>query len=209
MIFILLLHAMLSNFEWTPVRLKYTGGDWYNDPSCLPNLAERIREKFNLSVDPREFSMSILQAYESKAPFVFMTGHGGLVFTTEEKRVLRQYLDEGGFLYIDDDYGFDKDIRRVLEEIFPDRPLEPVSSEHIIYKWPYLFPEGLPKIHLHDAKPPEGWGIEIEGRLSLFYTFESNISDGWADFRVHRDPESVREQAIRMGVNIVCYAMTH
>lgn len=200
---------MLSSFNWSLVRLKYNGGDWYNDPSCLENLAFQFNERFDANVDVYEKSMNIAEAVSTKTPFLFMTGHGGLDVTDDEKRLFRLYLEEGGFIYIDDDYGFDGYVRKFISETFPELTFEQVSLEHVIYNWPYNFPDGLPKIHLHDGNSPEGWGIEINGRLSLFYTYESNISDGWADFRVHRDPESAREQAFRMGINIICYAMTH
>ncbi|MBN1150082.1 DUF4159 domain-containing protein [candidate division WOR-3 bacterium] len=190
-------------------RLQYRGGDWYNNPSCLVNLIAEANERLSLDLSTLEISLNIEDALKERTRMVFMTGHGGLEVSEEEKAAFRSYLEQGGFIYIDDDYGFDKDVRDFISETFPDLEFERIPLDHIIYRWPYCFTLGLPKIHMHDGKDPEGWGIEMDGRLCLFYTYESNISDGWVDFRVYRDPEEIREQAFKMGINIISYAMTH
>ena len=190
-------------------RLKYNGGDWYNDPSALFNLAVYFNDEFGMNIDTEQKIVDIDQACVMKVPFLFITGHGEIIFTEEERRIFREYVENGGFVYIDDDYGFNNHVRKEIELIFPDFSLQPISRSHIIYHWPFDFPEGLPKIHHHDGYPPEGWGIEIDGRMSVFYTYESNISDGWADRDVHGDPEKVRETAFKMGVNIISYSMVH
>lgn len=206
-ILILLLTTIISNPDI--VRLEYRGGDWYNDPSCLVNLIKEANERMGMNLSTVEKSLTIEEALQERAGLVFMTGHGGLEVSEEEKEAFRSYIEQGGFIYIDDDYGFDRDVRNFIYETFTDLKFEKIPLDHIIYKWPYPFTQGLPKIHMHDGKDPEGWGIEKDGRLCLFYTYESNISDGWVDFSVFHDPEEIREQAIKMGINIISYAMTH
>lgn len=205
----LLLISISTNDGFYLSRLEYNGGDWYNDPSALPNLVNVINERFEMDISTEENIVDIIQAYDMKVPFIFITGHGEILFTEEERKIFREYIENGGFVYIDDDYGFNNSIRREIELIFPDIPLQPITKAHIIYHWPFDFPEGLPKIHQHDGNSPEGWGIEIDGKLSIFYTYESNISDGWVDRDVHGDPEEVRETAFMMGINIITYSMMH
>ncbi|RKZ21499.1 hypothetical protein DRQ18_04365, partial [bacterium] len=142
-------------------------------------------------------------------PFVFVTGHGNIVFSEEEIKNIRRYLENGGFIYVDDDYGMDEYIRREIMRIFPSRKLVEVPFDHPIYHIFYDFPQGLPKIHEHYKGPPKGYGIFMDGRLALFYTYNTNISDGWADPEVHRDPPLKRELAIKMGINILLYALTY
>ncbi|TET19105.1 MAG: DUF4159 domain-containing protein [Candidatus Cloacimonadota bacterium] len=199
----------LLNGVFSIVRLKYRGGgDWYNDPSIIPNLAEEINERTELQVQTQEFVLTLSDEALFRHPFLFMTGHGNVSFSDEEVRKLRVYLKNGGFLYVDDDYGIDESLRREIKKVFPEKELIEVPYEHEIYHSFYDF-NSLPKIHKHDGKAPKGFGIFMEGRMMLFYTYETNISDGWADPEVHRDLPEKREEAFQMGVNIFVYAVTH
>ena len=191
-------------------RLKYAGGgDWYNDPSAEVNLLKFARQQTGLDADPRyefvEPSSERLFSY----PFIFMTGHGNVVFSPSDGQRLRIYLERGGFLYVDDDYGMDKAFRREIAKVFPGGRLVEIPFSHPIYRSPFNFANGVPKTHEHDNLPPRGFGLFVEGRLALFYTIESNPSDGWVDADVHGDPESVRLEALRFGTNLVMWALTH
>lgn len=190
-------------------RLKYNGGgDWYNDPSAEINLLTFIRNNTLVDTDPRyeyvELSNEALFSY----PLLFMTGHGNVVFSDSEAERLREYLTRGGFLYIDDDYGLDKAVRREMKKVFPDREFVELPFSHGLYSIHFLFPNGVPKTHEHDDKPPQGFGILDRGRLVVLYTFESNPSDGWADPQIHNDLEDVRLEALRFGTNIVVWSLT-
>lgn len=208
-----LLHAQLVEPPQdclTIARLHYQGGgDWYNDPSIIPNLLRFIREHTNLCTADDEIRVTLDDERLFACPILFMTGHGRVRFTPKEAATLRKYLENGGFLYADDDYGMDKYFREEIKKVFPDKQLVELPASHPIYHIVFDFPNGLPKIHEHDGKPAQGFGIFHEGRLVVFYTYETNISDGWADPNVHGDPEPVRQAALRMGTNIVVYALTH
>jgi hypothetical protein len=189
--------------------VKYGGGgDWYQAVTPLPNLLRYVREHTNIDVAPQadvvELSSDRLFTY----PFLFLTGHGNVVFTDEEARRLRHYLENGGFLYIDDDYGLDRYIRREMKKVFPDQEFVELPFNHPIYHIHFTFPNGLPKIHEHDGKPPQGFGLFHNGQLVVFYTYETNISDGWEAPSVHGDPPEKREAALQMGTNILVYALT-
>ena len=189
-------------------RLKYSGGgDWYNDPSAEVNLLNFVRSNIGLDVDPRYEPVEISGESLFSHPFVFLTGHGNIVFNEREVRQLRVYLENGGFLYADDDYGLDKAFRREMKRVFPDRDLVELPLNHGIYKGPFEFPDGPPKIHEHDGKPAQGFGIVHNGRLVVYYTVESNPGDGWADPEVHKDPEAKRLEALRFGANIILWAL--
>lgn len=191
-------------------RLKYEGGgDWYNDPSSELNMLRFLRQHTDIDADVRteefvEVGSEKLFSY----PFVFMTGHGSIRLSDREAQNLRAYCENGGFLYVDDDYGFDKAFRREIKKVFPDRELVELPFDHGIYNVHFDFPNGLPKIHEHDKKAPQGFGIFHEGRLVLFYTYESNLADGWADPDVHKNPEDVRLKSLQMGLNIIVWALT-
>ncbi len=199
-----------SGSKFVIARVKYEGGgDWYNDPSSELNMLRFLRQQTDIDVDVRteqyvEVGSEKLFSY----PFVFMTGHGSISLTDREAQNLRTYLENGGFLYVDDDYGFDKAFRREMKKVFPEKELVELPFSHGIYHVHYDFPNGLPKIHEHDKKPPQGFGIFHEGRLVVFYTYESNLADGWADPDIHKDPEEVRQKALRMGLNIIVWALT-
>lgn len=191
-------------------RLKYSGGgDWYNDPSCIPNLLTFLKSNTNVYVGADEKKVQILDEELFSLPILFLTGHGRIFFAEEEVPRLRKYLTQGGFLYADDDYGMDPYFRKEIQKIFPDKKLVELPPSHPIFQAHFKFPAGIPKIHEHDPGPGRAYGIFHEGRLVVFYTFNTNISDGWADPDVHGDPESVRQEALKMGVNIVVYALTH
>lgn len=187
--------------------LKYKGGgDWYSNPTALPNLIrfcnENIKTKLNEQPETVETGSTDIFQY----PFVHMTGHGNVFFSEEDAENLRNYLISGGFLHIDDNYGMAPFLKKELKKVFPDKELTEIPPTHPIFNIKYKFPNGLPKIHEHDGKPPQAFGIFHEDRLILLFTFESDLGDGWEDPEVHNDPEDVREKALKMGANIVKYA---
>ena len=190
--------------------LKYSGGgDWYGNPTSLPNLAKFCNQNINTKINARTATVEAGSTDLFSYPFVHMTGHGNVVFSDTDVNNLRTYLTSGGFLHIDDNYGMDKYIRREIKKIFPDKELVQLPAGHAIFKGPFSFPQGMPKIHEHDNKAPQAWGIINEGRLVLLYTVESDLGDGWEDPEVHNDPKEVREKALKMGANIVNYAFTN
>lgn len=198
-----------ANSEFVLARLKYHGGgDWYNDPSIIPNLLDFMADNTNVDVGNSEEVVEIMDEDLFSYPIIFITGHGRISFSKEEAARLRLYLTSGGFLYADDDYGMDKSFRKEMEEVFPNQDLMAIPFSHAIYHSHFEFSSGPPKIHEHDGGVPEAYGIFYEGRMVLFYTFNTNISDGWADPKVHNDPLEVRQKALEMGTNIMVYALT-
>jgi hypothetical protein len=192
----------------TIARLQYDGGgDWYVGPSTLPNLLHEIRTRTGVPVAPEPVTVRATDPNLWRYPFLFMAGHGNVRFSDEELVVLRRYLLSGGFLLADDCFGMDESFRREMRRLFPDSELVEVPHDHPIYHSFYSFPEGLPKIHEHGGKPPRGLGIFRDGRLVVFYAYESDIHDGWEDAEVHNDPPELREAAFRMGVNIFMFAI--
>lgn len=205
-IYILLLLPALLQAQEIAV-LKYSGGgDWYGNPTALPNLAKFCNQNISTKINPMTATVEVGSPDLFSYPFIHMTGHGNVVFSDNDVVNLRNYLTAGGFLHIDDNYGMDKYIRKELKKIFPDKDLTAVPASHDIFQGPFRFAGGLPKIHEHDNKQPEAWGIFIEGRLVLLYTLETDLGDGWEDQEVHNDPREVREKALKMGANIVNYA---
>jgi len=192
-------------------RLKYGGGgDWYQGPSTMPNLAQALKERTSVLVQTtKEAAVSADDPEIYKYPFIFMDGHGNVRLTDAEVEGLRRYLTSGGFLFANDDYGMDQSFRREMARVFPDRKLVELPFSHPIYHCFYDFPHGVPKIHEHDGKPPEALGIFDQGRLCVFYDYESDIGDGLEDPEAHGDPPAKREEAIRMAINLVMYAMTY
>jgi hypothetical protein len=191
-------------------RLKYSGGgDWYNDPSAEVNLLRFIGENTNIKVNPEYTFVDISTNDIFSYPVLFITGHGNIVLADAEAERLKRYMELGGFIYVDDDYGIDKSFRREIKKIFDDKNLIELPFNHPIYNIVYDFPNGPPKIHEHDNKPPQGFGIFIDERLVLYYTYESNPGDGWADPNVHNDPPDVREEALKFGTNIIVYALSN
>lgn len=192
-------------------RVKYDGGgDWYNDRSAEVNLLRFIAEKTSIEVRAEFEGVELTNDRLFSFPIIFLTGHGNVSFSATEVDYLRSYLQNGGFLYIDDDYGLDTAIRREMAKVFPEQEFRELPFSHGIYHAFYSFPDGLPKIHEHDGKPPKGFGLtDSSGRLCVFYTWETNPSDGWADPEVHNDPPERREAALKIGTNIILYALTH
>jgi hypothetical protein len=190
-------------------RLHYDGGgDWYANPSSLPNLLRAIRERTRLVTAERERVVRLTDPALGDVPYLYMTGHGNVLFSPEEGRLLRQHLEGGGFLHADDCYGMDASIRREIAKVFPDRPMVEVPLDHPVYHVVYEFPRGLPKIHEHDGLPAQGFGVFLGNRLALYYSYQSDLGDGWEDPDVHHDPEAIREQALRMGVNLFAYVVS-
>lgn len=186
--------------------LKYNGGgDWYGNPTALPNLIKFCNLNINTKIAQKPATVEPGSPDLLSYPFIHMTGHGNVVFSDSEKINLRNYLISGGFLHIDDNYGMDEYIRKELKKVFPNNELVEIPANHAIFQKPYSFPAGIPKIHEHDNKRPQAFGIFLENRLALLYTYETDLGDGWEDPEVHNDPKEVREKALRMGANIINY----
>ena len=187
--------------------LKYKGGgDWYANPTALPNLIEFCNRNINTRLDPKPATVAAGSADIFQYPYVHMTGHGNVFFSDEEAENLRTYMNAGGFVHIDDNYGMEPYLRKELIKVFPDKQLVELGADHPIFKQTYEFPSGLPKIHEHDGKRPQAFGIYEENRLLLLFTYETDLGDGWEDPEVHNDPEDVRLTALRMGANIIEFA---
>lgn len=192
----------------TIARLQYDGGgDWYANPSSLPNVLAAIRERTGIPVALREATVTPLDPGLRDHPYLYITGHGNIRFSAAERTALRAYLEGGGFLHADDNYGLDESFREEMAKLFPDEELTEIPSDHPVFHAVYDFPEGLPKVHEHDGKAPQALGIFRGGRLVVFYSYESDLGDGWEDPDVHDDPPEIREQALRMGVNLFVYVL--
>ena len=187
--------------------LKYQGGgDWYANPTALPNLIEFANREIGTTLEGKPQTVVAGSSDIYRYPFLHMTGHGNVVFTEEQANSLRTYLLGGGFLHIDDNYGMAPYLQKELPKIFPDKELVEIGVDHPIFTGPFEFPEGLPKIHEHDGKRPQALGYFHEGRLVLLFTYEADLGDGWEDPEVHNDPEEIRLKALQMGSNILYYA---
>ncbi|MBW3555204.1 MAG: DUF4159 domain-containing protein [Gemmatimonadetes bacterium] len=194
--------------ELTIAQLQYEGGgDWYANPSGVPNLLAFIGERTGLPVG-RAAQVRLTDPGLRAFPYLYLTGHGNVAFSDAEARALREYLESGGFLHADDNYGLDESFRREIRKVWPDAELVEVPHDHAVYHIFYEFPEGLPKIHLHDGKPAQGLGIFHRGRLVVYYSYESDLGDGWEDAEVHDNPPETRERALRMGLNLFLYALS-
>ncbi len=190
--------------------LKYNGGgDWYANPTAIPNLIEYSNKniKTNISKNPQAVVVDSEDIFNF--PMLFMTGHGNILFSDDDASNLKNYLISGGFLHISDNYGMDKFIRRELKKVFPTLELKEIPHNHPIYNQTFKFSDGMPKIHEHDKKPAQGFGLFYEGRLIVFYDYETDLSDGWEDAIIHNNPKNVREKALQMGSNIIEYAFKH
>ncbi|WP_264564531.1 DUF4159 domain-containing protein [Flavobacterium sp. N3904] len=199
-----------SCFAQEIALVKYSGGgDWYANPTSLPNLIKYCNATINTKINPKPRTVEPSSPDLLSYPFVHMTGHGNVVFSEEDLKNLRNYLLAGGFLHIDDNYGMDQYIRKEIKKIFPNNDLVEIPASHPIFQKPFPFPNGLPKIHEHDGKRPQAFGIFIENKLVLLYTFECDLGDGWEDPEVHNDPIDVREKALKMGANIINYIFTN
>lgn len=187
--------------------LKYKGGgDWYSNPTALPNLVKYCNDNIDTNINESVQTVEAGSTDIFQFPFLHMTGHGNVFFSNDDAENLRNYLISGGFLHIDDNYGMEPYITKELKKVFPNSELIEIPKNHEIFSTAYEFPNGLPKIHEHDGKAPQAFGIFHENRLVLLFTFESDLGDGWEDQEVHNDPEDVREKALKMGANIIKYA---
>ena len=213
-IFILLFITVLISSQvktgFQIARLKYNGGgDWYNDPSAEVNLLNYVANNTNIKTISEYKFVELGSDEMFSYPFLFLTGHGNIVLSSDEAAKLRRYLLNGGFLYVDDDYGLDNAFRREIKKVFPEKELVELPFNYGLYNCLFQFNFGPPKTHEHDNKPPQGFGIFIDGRLAVYYTYESNPSDGWADERVHNNTREKREEALKFGTNLVVWALSN
>lgn len=205
-IYLVFLLFSFAAFSQEIALVKYSGGgDWYANPTSLPNLIKYCNANINTKIKPKPATVVPSSPDLFSYPFIHMTGHGNVIFSNAEGNNLRNYMTSGGFLHIDDNYGMDQYIRKEIKKIFPSNDLVEIPANHQIFQKPYLFSSGLPKIHEHDGKRPQAFGIFIENRLVLLYTFECDLGDGWEDSEIHNDPADVREKALKMGANIINY----
>jgi hypothetical protein len=202
--------AAMAQIPIKLAKLKYGGGgDWYANKTALPNLIEFSNRELNINIAPEEDVVEAGSRDIFLYPYVYMTGHGNVVFSEADAANLRKYLIGGGFLHIDDNYGLDKFIRIELKKVFPELELVELPFTHPIYHQKFNFPKGLPKIHEHDGKPAQGFGLLYQGRLVVFYSYECDLGNGWEDRRIHNDPEEKRQQALQMGCNLLSYCFTN
>lgn len=199
-----------NGFSQEVAVLKYGGGgDWYSNPTALPNLVRFCNDNIDTNIDESIATVEVGSVDIFQYPFLHMTGHGNVFFSADEAENLRNYLLSGGFIHIDDNYGMEPFITKELKKVFPDKDLIEIPKSHPIFNVVFNFPNGLPKIHEHDGKAPKALGIFEENRLVLLFTFESDLGDGWEDQEVHNDPDDVREKALQMGANIVKYVFVN
>ena len=206
-LFFLFISLNFSGHTQDVAILKYNGGgDWYANPTAIPNLIAFSNKniKTNIPENPQGVAMGSEDIFNF--PLLFMTGHGNVFFSEDDAKNLRNYLISGGFLHISDNYGLNIFIRREMKKVFPDIEFQEIPTKHPIYNQIFKFPNGIPKIHEHDKKPAQGFGLFYKGRLIVFYDYETDLSDGWEDEIIHNNPKSVREKALQMGANIIEYA---
>ncbi|MDN5205394.1 DUF4159 domain-containing protein [Fulvivirgaceae bacterium BMA10] len=202
-------HTQAQKSSLKIAKLKYNGGgDWYANKTALPNLIIFCNSNLKTNISREEEIVEIGSPEIFLYPFIYMTGHGNVVFSASEAQNLRNYLVSGGFLHIDDNYGLDQFVRLEMKKVFPELDFVELPFDHPIYHQKYHFNEGPPKIHEHDGKPPQGFGIIYEGRLVCFYSYESDLGNGWEDQSIYNDPEETRRLALEMGANIISFAFT-
>jgi len=207
-LFLLLWHSSISQ-PLKIAKLKYDGGgDWYANKTALPNLIQFCNKNLNTNIDEAEDVVEVGSPDLFLYPYIYMTGHGNVVFSQSQVNNLRSYLTSGGFLHIDDNYGLDQFIRIEIKKVFPELEFVEIPFDHPIYNQKFKFNEGLPKIHQHDGKAPQGFGIIYEGNLVCFYSYESDLGNGWEDQATYNDPEELRQKALKMGANIIAYVFT-
>ena len=207
--FILVLTSIISAQDFNIARIQYSGGgDWYADPSSLPNLIDFISEKTNIKIEKSEYKIKLTSESLYGHTFLYLTGHGNIRFSDEEIGALRNHLLKGAFLHADDNYGMHDSFKREMKKVFPEKEWVELPIDHPIYSCYFNLPNGLPKIHEHDGKPPQGLGLFDNKRLIVFFTYESDLGDGWEDSEVHNNPEVVRQSALQMGTNIVWFSLT-
>tara|TARA_Y100001970_G_scaffold92944_1_gene117263 strand:- start:1487 stop:2131 length:645 start_codon:yes stop_codon:yes gene_type:complete len=206
---IITLLCILNAQTFSIARLHYGGGgDWYSNPSSLPNLLKYLESNTAISVIPTEVRIKLTDENANQFPFIYMTGHGNIRFTDEEIISLRTILMNNGFLHADDNYGMDISFRREMKRVFPNKEFVELPNDHPIFNSFYSFPNGLPKVHEHDSKPPQALALFENKKMIVLYTYESDLGDGWEDQSVHQDPLEIRESALKMGVNIIFYSLT-
>jgi hypothetical protein len=209
-IYIIFLCISFASFSQELALLKYSGGgDWYANPTSLPNLISYCNTTINTKIKAKPATVEPSNPDLFSYPFVHMTGHGNVVFSEADVNNLKNYMNSGGFLHIDDNYGMDQYIRKEIKKIFPNNELVEIPSNHPIFQKPFVFSNGLPKIHQHDMKRPQAFGIFIADRIVLLYTFECDLGDGWEDQEVHNDPREIREKSLKMGANIMNYVFSN
>lgn len=209
-ILLLLPILMIGQNTYQIAVLKYNGGgDWYANPTALPNLITFANENLGTNIKSEPATVEVGSSTIYNYPYLHMTGHGNVVFNSSEAENLRTYLLAGGFLHIDDNYGMDAFVRTEIRKVFPETDLVELPTKHPIFHGKYKFPNGLPKIHEHDAGPAKAYGIIVDGRLVCLYTFESDIGDGWEDAEVHNDSDQIRQKALQMGANILEYVFSN
>jgi hypothetical protein len=202
-------HGQTNLAPYKIAKLKYRGGgDWYANPTSLPNLIKFCNNSLGTNIDPQEAIVDVASPEIFRYPFVHMTGHGNVVFSREDAENLRRYLTGGGFLHIDDNYGLDAFIRTEIKKVLPEADWVELPFNHPIYHQKFKFQQGLPKIHEHDGKPAQGFGLFHQGRLVVFYSYECDLGNGWEDIEVHNDPQEVRLKALQMGANLLQFAFT-
>jgi hypothetical protein len=205
-IYFLFLLFYFASFSQEIALIKYGGGgDWYANPTSLPNLIQYCNTTINTKIKSKPATVEPSNPDLFSYPFVHMTGHGNVVFSEADVNNLKNYMNSGGFLHIDDNYGMDQYIRKEIKKIFPNNELIEIPSNHAIFQKPFIFSNGLPKIHQHDKKRPQAFGIFINNRIVLLYTFECDLGDGWENQEIHNDPIEIREKALKMGANIIHY----
>ena len=198
-----------SQGQLSIAKLKYSGGgDWYANKTALPNLIKFCNRELNMNLKSSEEIVEVGSVELFQYPYVYDTGHGNIVFSSQEAENLRKYLTSGGFLHIDDNYGLDQFIRLEMKKVFPDLEFVEIPYNHPVYHQKYDFDKGIPKVHEHDGKPAQGLGLIYEGRLVCFYSYESDLGNGWEDQSVYNDPEELRQKALQMGANLISYSFT-
>ena len=206
---ILLVTNIILGQEFSIARVNYGGGgDWYCDPSSIPNILNYLTKNTSIKADHDEYRIKLTTKELRGHPYLYMTGHGNIRFTDEEIIQLREYLMGGGFLHTDDNYGLNTSFRREMKRVFPDRDFVELPHDHAIFHSYFDMPSGLPKIHEHDGKPPQLFALYNEDRIMVIYSYESDLGDGWEDEEVHNNPPELRVAALQMGVNIIYFALT-
>jgi len=206
---ILLVANIILGQEFSIARVNYGGGgDWYCDPSSIPNILNYLTKNTSIKTDHNEYRIKLTTKELRGHPYLYMTGHGNIRFTNEEIIQLREYLMGGGFLHTDDNYGLNTSFRREMKRVFPDRDFVELPHDHAVFHSFFDMPNGLPKIHEHDGKPPQLFALYNEDRIMVIYSYESDLGDGWEDEEVHNDPSELRVAALQMGVNIIYFALT-
>lgn len=209
LMFLLMNSSFTQEYSMEFAKLKYNGGgDWYANRTALPNLAEFCNQELNTNINPQDNAVEPTNSSIFNYPYIYMTGHGNVVFTDEGATNLRKYLEAGGFLHIDDNYGLEKFMRPQMKKVFPELDFVELPFDHSIYHQKFKFPNGLPKIHEHDGKPPRGYGLIYKGRLICFFDVECDLGNGWEDAGIYDDSEETRQKALRMGANIIQYVFT-